>query len=291
MEIGFIGAGRMGSGMVRSLLRAGHQVTLYNRTREKAAPLEAEGARLADTPAAVCGAGLVVTMLADDASVEGVTFGEQGILSALPPGGIHVSSSTISVAFSDRLAEAHEKSGRHYVAAPVFGRPDVAEAGKLFMMAAGAAALLERCRPVFDAVGQRTFIIGERPSQANLVKLGGNFLLAAMIESLGEAIALMRKGGIEAGSFVDVITNTLFNAPAYRTYGGIIANEKYEPAGFPVAMGLKDVRLALAAADANAVPMPVASLVRDHFIEAIAHGHRDSDWGSLARVVARHSGL
>lgn len=291
MEIGFIGAGRMGSGMVRSLLRAGHHVTLYNRTREKAAPLEAEGAKLANTPAAVCGAGLVVTMLADDSSVDGVTFGDEGILSALPPDGIHVSSSTISVAFSDRLTEAHEKAGRHYVAAPVFGRPDVAEAGKLFMMAAGPGPLLERCQPLFDAVGQRTFVIGARPSQANLVKLGGNFLLAAMIESLGEAIALMRKGGIEAGSFVDVITNTLFNAPAYRTYGGIIANERYEPAGFPVAMGLKDVRLALAAADANAVPMPVASVVRDHFIEALAHGHRDSDWGSLARVVARHAGL
>lgn len=291
MDLGFIGTGQMGRGMVRSLLRAGHHVTVYNRTRGKAAPLEADGARLAERPADVCRADIVVTMLADDPAVETVTLGEGGILSALAPGAIHVGASTISVALADRLAEAHEKTDRHYVAAPVFGRPEAAEAGKLFVMAAGSRPSLERCQALFDGVGQRTFVIGERPSQANLVKLGGNFLIAAMIESLGEAIALMRKGGVDAGGFVDLLTSTVFDAPAYRTYGGIIANEKYEPAAFPVAMGLKDVRLALAAADAAAVPMPVASLVRDHFIEAVAHGHRDSDWASLARVVARNAGL
>jgi 3-hydroxyisobutyrate dehydrogenase-like beta-hydroxyacid dehydrogenase len=291
MDIGFIGIGQMGRGMVRSLLRSGHHVTVYNRTRDKAASLEADGAKLAERPADACRADFVVTMLADDAAVEAVTFGETGILSALAPGAVHVGSSTISVACSERLAAAHEKAGRHYVAAPVFGRPEAAETGKLFVIAGGSAALIKRCQALFDAVGQRTFVVGERPSQANLVKLAGNFLFAATIESLGEAMALVRKGGIDSGRFLDLLTNSVFTAPVYRTYGGIIVSEKYEPAAFPVTLGLKDIRLALAAADAAAVPMPIASLIRDHFLEAVAQGHGDSDWASLARVVARNAGL
>ena len=199
--------------------------------------------------------------------------------------------STISVALSDRLAEAHRNAGQAYVAAPVFGRPEAAAAAKLFIVAAGAEGALAHCQPLFDAMGQRTFVVGDKPSSANLVKLSGNFLLAAMIECLGEAFALVRKGGIEPHLYLEILTNTLFSAPAYKTYGTIIANQQYEPAGFKMSLGLKDIRLALAAADALAAPMPVASLVHDHFLAGVAQGAGDSDWSALARLAAANAGL
>jgi 3-hydroxyisobutyrate dehydrogenase-like beta-hydroxyacid dehydrogenase len=230
-------------------------------------------------------------MLADDAAVEGVFFGEGNGLSALGQGAVHISMSTISVAFSDRLAEAHRKAGQAYVAAPVFGRPEAAAAAKLFVVAAGPEVHLARCQPLFDAIGQRTFIVGDKPSAANLVKLSGNFLLAAMIECLGEAFALVRKGGVDPHAYLEILTNTLFSAPAYKTYGTIIADQKYEPAGFKMSLGLKDIRLALAAADALATPMPVASLVHDHFLSGVAQGAGDSDWSALARLSAANAGL
>jgi 3-hydroxyisobutyrate dehydrogenase-like beta-hydroxyacid dehydrogenase len=198
---------------------------------------------------------------------------------------------TISVALSDRLAEAHRNAGQAYVAAPVFGRPEAAAAAKLFVLAAGPEAQLVRCQPLFDAIGQRTFVIGDKPSSANLVKLSGNFLLAAMIECLGEAFALTRKGGIDPHLYLEILTSTLFSAPAYKTYGTIIANQEYEPAGFKMALGLKDIRLALAAADALTAPMPVASLVHDHFLSGVAQGAGDSDWSALARLAAVNAGL
>jgi 3-hydroxyisobutyrate dehydrogenase-like beta-hydroxyacid dehydrogenase len=233
----------------------------------------------------------VITMLADDSAVEAAFFGEGNGLSTLAQGAVHVSMSTISVALSDRLAEAHRKAGHSYIAAPVFGRPEAAAAAKLFVVAAGPDAELARCQPLFDAVGQRTFVVGDKPSSANLVKLSGNFLLAAMIECLGEAFALTRKGGIEPHLYLEILTSTLFSAPAYKTYGTIIANQQYEPAGFKMSLGLKDIRLALAAADALMTPMPVASLVRDHFLSGVAQGAGDSDWSALARVVAGNAGL
>jgi 3-hydroxyisobutyrate dehydrogenase-like beta-hydroxyacid dehydrogenase len=199
--------------------------------------------------------------------------------------------STISVTLSDRLAEAHRNAGQAYVAAPVFGRPEAAGAAKLFVVAAGPEAELKRCQPLFDAIGQRTFIVGDKPSAANLVKLSGNFLLTAMIECLGEAFALTRKGGVDPHAYLEILTNTLFSAPAYKTYGTIIADQKYEPAGFKMALGLKDIRLALAAADALATPMPVASLVHDHFLSGVAQGAGDSDWSALARLAATNAGL
>jgi 3-hydroxyisobutyrate dehydrogenase-like beta-hydroxyacid dehydrogenase len=199
--------------------------------------------------------------------------------------------STISVALSERLAEAHRNAGQAFVAAPVFGRPEAAAAAKLFVVAAGPEAELARCQPVFDAIGQRTFIVGDKPSAANLVKLSGNFLLAAMIECLGEAFALVRKGGVDPHAYLEILTNTLFSAPAYKTYGTIIADQKYEPAGFKMSLGLKDIRLALAAADTLAAPMPVASLVHDHFLSGVAQGKGDSDWSALARLAAVNAGL
>ena len=230
-------------------------------------------------------------MLAGDDAVEAVFFGDGNGLSALGQGAVHISMSTISVALSDRLAEAHRNAGQAYVAAPVFGRPEAAAAAKLFVVAAGPEATARAAASLlFDAIGQRTFVIGDKPSSANLVKLSGNFLLAAMIECLGEAFALVRKGGIDPHRYLEILTNTLFSAPAYKTYGTIIANQQYEPAGFKMSLGLKDVRLALAAADALATPMPVASLVHDHFLAGVAQGAADSDWSGVGASGRRERG-
>jgi 3-hydroxyisobutyrate dehydrogenase-like beta-hydroxyacid dehydrogenase len=291
MDVGFIGLGHMGAAMARNLVKAGHRVTVYNRTRGKAEALAREGAEVAERITDACHGDVLITMLSDDAAVEGVVFGEGGVLHTLRRDAIHISMSTISVALSDRLAEAHGKAGQGYVAAPVFGRPEAAAAAKLFIIAAGADASLARCQPLFDALGQETFVISAKPSDANLVKLSGNFLIASVLESLGEAFALVRKSGIDPQRYLNILTSTLFSAPVYRTYGSIIAEDKNPADGFKMSLGLKDIRLALAAADAKTVPMPVASLVRDHFIEGVAQGEGDADWSGLARLAARKAGL
>lgn len=293
MDVGFIGLGHMGQAMARNLLKAGHRVTAFNRTRGKADALAKEGATVADAPADACRGDAVITMLADDAAVEAVVFGQQGMLGALGRDRLHISMSTISVVLSDRLSEAHEKAGQGYVAAPVLGRPEAAAAAKLFILPAGRQALIARAQPLFDAMGQKSFVVGETPSAANLVKLSANFLIASMIECLGEAVALVQKSGIDPQRYMEILTSSVFAAPVYKTYGAMIAGRKYEhePAGFKMALGLKDVRLALAAADAQAVPMPVASLVHDHFLSGIARGEGDRDWSGLAGVSARNAGL
>jgi 3-hydroxyisobutyrate dehydrogenase-like beta-hydroxyacid dehydrogenase len=291
MDIGFVGLGHMGQAMARNLLKAGHHVIAYNRTRSKAEELAAEGAEVAETPSAACRGEAVLTMLADDRAVEGVVLGDDGILAALGPSKAHISMSTISVALSERLAEAHGKAGQVYLAAPVFGRPDVAAAGKLFVVAAGAADAIARHQALFDAVGQRTFVIGESAAAANVVKLSGNFLIAAVLENPGEAFALIRKSGIDEQRYLDILTSTLFSAPIYKTYGGIIAEQRYEPAGFKMSLGLKDIRLALAGGEAKAKPTPIAHLALDHFLAGIAQGEGDSDWSALARIAARNAGL
>jgi 3-hydroxyisobutyrate dehydrogenase-like beta-hydroxyacid dehydrogenase len=291
MDVGFIGLGHMGAAMARNLLKAGHRLTVYNRTRSKAEALAREGAQIADKVADACRGDVLITMVADDAAVEQVVFGDGGALSALGRNAIHLSMSTISVALSDRLAEAHGKAGQGYIAAPVFGRPEAAAAAKLFIVAAGTDALLARCHQLFDAMGQETFVVSAKPSDANLVKLSGNFLIASVLESMGEAFALVRKAGIDPHRYLNILTNSLFSAPVYRTYGAIIAEAKKPTDGFKMSLGLKDIRLALAAADAWSVPMPVASLVRDHFIEGVAQGEGDADWSGLARLAARRAGL
>ncbi len=291
LDVGFVGLGQMGSAMTRNLVKAGHLVTVYNRTRAKAETLAAEGARVAERIADACQGEILITMLADDAAVEALLFGDPGIGQSLAPGAIHVAMSTVSVALSERLARTHREASQIYVAAPVFGRPEAAAAAKLFIVAGGPSQAIEKCQPLFEAMGQKTFVIGERPSDANLVKLSGNFLIAAIIETLGEAIALIRKSGIDAHRYVEILTGTLFSAPVYETYGAIIANEKYEPAGLKLALGFKDVRLAFAAAESLQVPMPIASLIRDRFISGLARGEGDSDWAALARLAARDSGL
>ncbi|PYU88565.1 MAG: 6-phosphogluconate dehydrogenase, partial [Acidobacteria bacterium] len=209
MNVGFIGLGNMGQAMARNLLKAGHNVAVYNRTRSRAEELRPEGANVAESAADACRSDAVVTMLADDRALEEIFFGAADLVSALGPHTVHVSMSTISVALSRRLAETHAKAGRAYVSAPVFGRPDAAAAAKLFIVTAGPSEAIERCRPLFDALGQKTFVVGPDAPAANVVKLAGNFLIASVLESLGEALALIRKSGIDPARFLDFLTSSL----------------------------------------------------------------------------------
>jgi len=291
VDTGLIGLGNMGAGIARSLLRAGHKVVVYNRTREKAEALAANGAKVAANIAEACATGVVLTMLADDSAVEAAVFGEGGILKWLPKGGLHVSLSTIGVRLSERLTNEHGQAGQHYVAAPVFGRPEAAENARLAVVAAGRAEAIERCRPLFESMGPKLMIAGTWPSQANVVKLTGNFMIASAVESLAEGIAFARKAGLDAAAVLDFLTSTLFTAPLYKTYGTLIVEDRYEPAGFALPLGLKDVRLVLQAAEANKVAMPVASVLRDRMITALARGHEKSDWSVIGRVAAEDAGL
>lgn len=281
----------MGSGIVRNLLRAGNQVVVYNRTREKAEALAKDGARIADSPAeAAAQAEVVMTMVSDDYAAEQVVFSEQGIASGLKKDAIHVSNSTISTAFAVRLMKEHHKRGQGYLSAPVFGRPEAAEARKLIVAVAGERALIDRVRPLLDAIGRKTVVTGSEAWQANTLKLCGNFMIASMLETFGEAFAVIRKSGMNHHTFFEVV-NELFGSPVYANYGGLIAAEKYEPAGFALRLGLKDVRLVLEAAQEVAAPMPFASVIRDHCLSAMANGQEDWDWSSIAKVSARNAGL
>ena len=290
MDIGFVGLGNMGSGMAANLLKAGHQVTAYNRSQDKVDALAGRGARPAHTVAEACGGQVVVSMLANDDAVDAVTFGTDGILATLSAGAVHVSCSTISVALAARLSAAHADAGQHFAAAPVFGRPEAAEAAKLFVVAAAEPAVLQTVSPIFEAIGQRTFVVSDDPKAASLVKLSGNFLIASVIESLGEAMALVGKAGVDKRQYLDILTSTLFGAPVYATYGGMIARDEFEPAGFAATLGLKDVRLALAAGDDLQVPLPIASLLRDRFLTLLAHGGGQLDWSAVGALSAWEAG-
>jgi 3-hydroxyisobutyrate dehydrogenase-like beta-hydroxyacid dehydrogenase len=291
MKIAFIGLGRMGMGMARNLLRAGHSLAVFNRTREKAEALASAGARVASSPAVACrDAEAVMTMVADDAAVEEIVFGSDGIAAAMKGDCIHVSHSTISTALSRKLTAEHAKRNQSYLSVPVFGRPEHAESKNLVVVAAGPSALVDRCRPLFDAIGRQTFVIGAEPWQANVAKVCGNFMVISMIESLGEAYATLRKAGVAPEAFLEMI-NSLMASPILGLYGRIIAQENFEPAGFALKLGLKDVRLVLAAAEECAAPMPLASLVHDHLLAALAQGQGDMDWSSMTQVIARNAGL
>ncbi len=289
MQLAFIGLGKMGSGMAHNLVRAGFDVTVYNRTRAKAEAIEK--ARVADSPGeAARDADVVMTMLADDPAVERVVFGDHGIASTLRKDALHISHSTISTALARKLAEGHSALGQRYLSAPVFGRPDAAESKRLVVAAAGAADLIDRARPLFDAIGRATFIAGSEPWQANVLKVCGNFMIASMLETFGEAYATLRKSGVDPHTFLEIM-NALFASPVYAGYGAAIADAKFQPAGFALKLGLKDVRLVLAAAEECAAPMPIASLIRDQFISAIAQGQGEWDWSGIATVSARNAGL
>jgi 3-hydroxyisobutyrate dehydrogenase-like beta-hydroxyacid dehydrogenase len=290
MDVGFIGLGAMGSAVAGNLLKGGHGVTVWNRDAAKAAPLVATGARLAGTPAEAAGGELVFTMLADDHAVEAVVFGEHGILqSEARP--IHVGMSTISVALADRLAASHGEAGFTYVSAPVFGRPAAAAAAQLFVVAAGDPAALARSKPLFDVIARRVFDMGTTPSAANVLKLCGNFMIMSAVESLAEAMTLAARSGIEKAALLDVLTGTLFDAPIYRTYGAMLVEDRFRPAGFAAPLGLKDMNLVAAAADAARVPMPVLGIVRDRLLATIAQEGDDIDWAGIGRIVAKSAGL
>lgn len=292
MKIGFIGLGNMGRPMAANLIEAGHDVTLYNRSRARAEEIGGGKAGIADTPAAAAeGAEAVVTMLADDDAVEAVTLGPDGLLAALPQDAVHISMSTISVELSRLLTDAHSAVGRTFVSAPVLGRPEVAASAMLFIVAAGPGDAIERCSPLFESIGQRVFTVGEHPWQANVLKLCSNFLVVSAIEAMGEAFALTRKAEIDPEIFRQVIAEGIFQAPAYQAYSTMIAADTYEPAGFWLPLGLKDTRLALQAAEALDVPLPTASLIRDQFLTALARGYENFDWGALGRVAADNAGL
>ena len=290
MKVGVIGLGHMGSGIAASLLRAGFDVTVYNRTRDKAAPLVAKGAHLATSVSGACRGDAVITMLANDDAVNEVVSAKDGILASLAKGALHVSSSTISPALSADLTERHAGAGQRFIAAPVFGRPDAAAAGKLFVVAAGAADTIATAQPLFDALAQKTFVVSETPRAANLVKLSGNFLIATVIESLGEAIALIDKGGVDRRLYVQVLTSMLFNAPVYHTYGPLVADRRFEPAGFAASLGQKDIGLVLAAGEELRVPLPIASLLRDRFLALAARGDDHLDWSAISELAALDAG-
>jgi 3-hydroxyisobutyrate dehydrogenase-like beta-hydroxyacid dehydrogenase len=292
MRIGFVGLGQMGLPMARNLRDAGHELVVFNRSREKAEALAKDGARIAGSSAeAARDAEVVFSMLADDRAVEDVAFGDDGLIRGLSRGAVHVSSSTISVALADRLTEAHRAAGQELVCAPVFGRPPAAAAKQLWIVTAGASAAVARCRPLFEAIARGVSVVGERPSAANLVKLSGNFLIASMIEALAEAFALTRKAGVEPKAFLEVFQSALARGPVLEAYGGLIAEQKYSPPGFRLALGLKDIELVLQSAKAEQVPMPFARVLEDHFLGGLAQGMADLDWSALGKLAAERAGL
>jgi 3-hydroxyisobutyrate dehydrogenase-like beta-hydroxyacid dehydrogenase len=292
MKIGFIGLGQMGAAIAANLVRAQHEVAVWNRSAEKARALVDAGAVLAASPkAAATDREVVITMLADDGALEDVLCGAHGALEGLQRGALHISMSTISVATAEWVATQHGTRGQHFLSAPVFGRPDAAAAAKLTVVAAGANADFQTASPLFGSISQRVFRVGETPSAANLVKLCGNFMILSAIEAMGEAMTLAQKGGIPKRQLLEVLTGTLFDAPVYRNYGATLVEERFKPAGFAAPLGLKDMRLVGQSAEALRVPMPVLNVLRDHLLQTIDAEGDDADWSAIGRTIAKNGGL
>ncbi len=291
MKIGVLGLGKMGAGLASNLVKAGHEVVVWNRSAAKAELLVARGATLAATPRQAAAASeAVITMLADDAALQSVAYGEEGLIAGLAKNGLHLSMSTIAVATADRFKQDHAAHGQRFVSAPVLGRPEAAAAAKLFILAAGEEADLETAAPIFSAVGQRVFELGTNPAAANLVKLCCNFMLLAAVEAMGEAMTLAEKGGVRRAQLLEVLTGSLFDAPPYKNYGAMLAQGNFRPAGFAAPLGLKDMRLAAAAADTLRVPMPLLGVLRDHLLQTIAVEGEDVDWSAIGRTIAKNAG-
>lgn len=289
MRIGFLGLGNMGSAMAANLLRGGHQLRVWNRSTTAAAKLAEKGAEAVATPADAFDADVVFTMLADDHALREILF-DSGLVDRLVPPLIHVNMATISVAFAEELVRRWRARGVAYVSAPVIGRPDAAAAGRLNILAAGPDEVIDAVQPLLALMGQKTWRFGAQAQQANVVKLTVNFMLASAVETLGEAVVLAFAHGIVPEHLLDLITASIFPGPVYQGYGALIAQQRYEPAGFKAALGLKDLRLTLAAADAASVPLPVGNAVRDSLIDAIAHHEGEMDLAVLGRVAARRAG-
>ncbi|CAI0747892.1 2-(hydroxymethyl)glutarate dehydrogenase [Serratia liquefaciens] len=290
MKIGFAGLGGMGSAMAANLLQAGYGVKVWNRSPQAAQPLVNAGAVQARQPEELAEVDVLITMLANDAATEQVVV-ESGLLQQLRAGAIHINMATVSVALAKRLALLHAERNVGYIAAPVLGRVDVAAAGKLNILAAGDPLLLAKVQPLFEVLGQQTWHFGDQPEQANIVKIAANFTLASAIETMAEGSALVRNYGVSGADYLHMLTSTLFASPAYKGYGGLIAEEKFEPAGFKLSLGMKDVGLALEAGANSDTPMPFASVLKDNFLDAVAQGDADLDWSALAKVAARRAGL
>ena len=292
MRVGFIGLGKMGQGMTRRILGGGHDLIVYNRTREKAADLVSAGATIAATIAEVChGREVVITMVADDTAGKEVALGGGGVRDSLSPGSVHLCMGTHGVAAVQALAAAHARANQEFVSAPVLGRPDAAAAGQLGIVAGGAGGAVKTCEPLFQVLGRKTFGAGPKPEGAAAIKLTNNFVLGAAIEAMAEAFSLVRQYGVAPQIFFDVMTDALFAAPAYKVYGKIMVDESYDKVGFMTTQGFKDLNLALAAADQARVPMPSANNVRDRLLGAIAHGDGEKDWAVMAREQNRASGI
>ena len=279
MQIGFIGLGQMGKPMVERLRGAGHGVKVYNRTRSSP--------EIVERPDQVLQADVVITMLADDAAVDAVWL-QSGLAARLPKGAVHLNMATVSMAIARQLAAIH---GNSYVSAPVFGRPPVAAKGELDIIAAGPAAALEKCQPLFKVLGKQTFVVGAEPEKANAVKIARNFLLATVIESLGEAFALVRKCGVAPADFLNILSNTSLGSPAYRNYGKMIVDQAWTPAQFAMPLGVKDVELALSTARDAGMNLPSGEMIRRHLLEAIKAGRAEQDWAALAGKLATDAGL
>jgi 3-hydroxyisobutyrate dehydrogenase-like beta-hydroxyacid dehydrogenase len=279
MNLGFIGLGQMGRPMVERLKGAGHRLKLYNRTRSSP--------EIASQPDEVLDAEIVITMLADDAAVRAVWL-DSGLAQRLPMGAIHLNMATVSMGISRELASMQKGS---YVAAPVFGRPPLAAQGHLDIIAAGPKEALERCADLFKVLGKQTFVVGEEPAKANAVKIARNFLLATVIESLGEAFALVRKCGVAPVDFLNILSNTSLGSPAYKNYGRMIVEQAWSPAQFAMPLGVKDVELALHTGKEHGVRLPSADMIRKHLLEAIQAGRAEQDWAALAGKIAADAGL
>ena len=288
MDIGFIGLGSMGSAMAANLIKAGHQVRAWNRSPEAAHALA--GATAVGSPVDAFRGDAVLTMLADDAAVRSVIL-DSGVLAAAPKSLVLVMCATISVELVQELVARHHAAGIAYVAAPVFGRPVAAAAAQLNIVAAGDPAAIERVSPLLDAIGQKVWRLGDDPVRANVAKLAGNMMIALAIEAMAEATTLTESYGVSSADFLDIVTNTLFASPSYKSYGAQIAENRYEPAAFKLRLGLKDVRLALAAAQAKGAPLPSADLVRGFLEQAVADGAGEKDWAALAEAAHKRAGI
>jgi 3-hydroxyisobutyrate dehydrogenase-like beta-hydroxyacid dehydrogenase len=289
--VGVVGLGRMGAAFAANLLSAGYRTVVYDRDQRRARRLQVEGASAAERLADLATCDVVITMLPDDAALETVALAPGGLTDILPRGAVHICVGTISPGLSRRLNTAHAAHGQGFVAAPVLGNPDLARVLRLFVLAAGAPAAVARARPVLERLGQKVFIIGDDPGQASLMKLAGNVLTAATLESMGEVFALLRKAGIDPHLAFDVFTGSLFDGRVHKTYGGKIVDARYDPPGMTVPLAVKDMRLALAEAEQLAVPMSVASVVHDRLVAAEARGWAGLDWSALGLLAAADAGL
>jgi 3-hydroxyisobutyrate dehydrogenase-like beta-hydroxyacid dehydrogenase len=289
MKIGFVGLGQMGREMATRLLAAGHELVVYNRSPAPAQALRAKGARVAREARDALDAEVVITMLADDAAVETVWL-KPDLVSRMPASGVHLNMATVSLGMGKRLAALHRAAGSAYLSAPVFGRPYAAARGELDIVIAGEAGAIERCRPILDTLGRQTFVVGDEPHQANIVKIARNFLLGTIVESLGEAFSLVGKSGVDPARFLEIITSTSMNAPAYRNYGRMMIDRDLDPT-FPLRLGLKDIELALKAGGETYVPLPLAAVMREQHLAAIANGFGDRDWAALGQYLMRNAGV